>query len=271
MEGLLAETATRWVSSVARNVGRYAVFAIGVWFFLWVVLAPVLRGRKIREDKPPTRQLVTEFFISLRSVAIFATVGLSTFFLYRAGLMPGVDLAKSAGPVWWWVSLILMIVGHDAWFYWTHRLMHHPKRFRLFHRRHHLSQNPSPFTAYSFDLSEAVVNAAFVPLWLTLVPTYWTVTGVFMLHQIIRNTLGHSGYELMPARKDGTPMFDMFTTTTHHDLHHEQAGWNYGLYFTWWDRMMGTEHPAYYEKFAAAVRRPLRGAFGQKNPAQSGI
>lgn len=29
----------------------------------------------------------------------------------------------------------------------------------------------------------------------------------------------------------------------HHDLHHAQAGWNYGLYFTWWDRLMGAEHP----------------------------
>jgi sterol desaturase/sphingolipid hydroxylase (fatty acid hydroxylase superfamily) len=43
---------------------------------------------------------------------------------------------------------------------------------------------------------------------------------------------------------------------THHDLHHAQAGWNYGLYFTWWDRMMGAEHPQYEQRFAAAVRRP---------------
>ena len=55
-------------------------------------------------------------------------------------------------------------------------------------------------------------------------------------------------------------MFDWITTVTHHDLHHAQAGWNYGLYFTWWDRMMGTEHPRYYEKFAEAVRIPLAGS-----------
>src|SRR5262249_7546610 len=72
------------------------------------------------------------------------------------------------------------------------------------------------------------------------------------------NTLGHSGYELFPSRADGRPLLDFMTTTTHHDLHHAQAGWNYGLYFTWWDRMMGTEHPDYYARFAAATRRPSR-------------
>src|SRR5690606_33031557 len=125
------------------------------------------------------------------------------------------------------------------------------------HRRHHKSHNPSPFTAYSFDLGEAVIQGSFIPLWMLIVPTPWWVTGLFMLHQIVRNTLGHSGYELFPARRDGRPLFDFLTTTTHHDLHHAQAGWNYGLYFTWWDRLMSTEHPDYYERFAAATRRQL--------------
>ncbi len=57
-----------------------------------------------------------------------------------------------------------------------------------------------------------------------LVPTPWPAVGLFVLHQIVRNTLGHSGYEIMPARADGRPLFDWLTTTTHHDLHHTQAG-----------------------------------------------
>jgi sterol desaturase/sphingolipid hydroxylase (fatty acid hydroxylase superfamily) len=28
-------------------------------------------------------------------------------------------------------------------------------------------------------------------------------------------------------------------------MHHEHAPRNFGLYFTWWDRLMGTEHPDY--------------------------
>lgn len=254
MLSALAPFAESWLRAMLTDVSRYVIFAVGVWLALWVALAAPLAGRKIRETRPPARQMLMEFACSIRSIAIFSTVGLLTFGLFRAGLMPGPYIARDLGPAWFWTSLVLMIVAHDAWFYWTHRLIHDRRLFRRFHRRHHRSNNPSPFTAYSFDLGEAAINALFVPLWMLLVPTQWPVAGLFMLHQIARNTLGHSGYELFPARRDGRPLIPWVTTVTHHDLHHAQAGWNYGLYFTWWDKMMGTEHPEYLERFARAAR-----------------
>lgn len=249
----LAAFAGQWLMNVSTDLSRYVIFAVSVWLVLWVVLARPLAARRLRADRPPASQLMTEFFVSLRSVAIFSTVGLVPFALERAGYLPGPALATTWGPGWAALSLALMIVAHDAWFYWTHRAMHDRRLFRTFHRRHHRSHNPSPFTAYSFDLAEATVQASFVPLWVIVVPTPWPVVGLFVLHQIVRNTLGHSGFELFPARRDGRPLFDFLTTTTHHDMHHAEAGWNYGLYFTWWDRMMGTEHPDYYARFAAAA------------------
>jgi sterol desaturase/sphingolipid hydroxylase (fatty acid hydroxylase superfamily)/uncharacterized protein (DUF2147 family) len=258
----VAAFANQWLSNLSTDLTRYVIFAVGVWLVLWIVLAKPLAGRKIRPETPRPKQLLIEFGASLRSIAIFSTVGLLTFALERAGLLPGPRIAAAWGDAWAWTSLVLMIVAHDAYFYWTHRAIHDPRLFRIFHRRHHKSNNPSPFTAYSFDLGEATIQACFVPLWMIAVPTQWWIVGLFMLHQIVRNTLGHSGYELFPARRDGRPLFDFLTTTTHHDIHHAQAGWNYGLYFTWWDRMMGTEHPEYYARFAAATRKPLlpRGA-----------
>jgi len=256
-EFVTPEFVAHWFGSVLRNTTRYAVFSISVWLVLWIALDRLLQGRRVRETRPDNRQLALEFLVSLRSVAIFSTIGLSIFFMHRAGFLPGPDIAAQWGAAYWWFSLVVMIVAHDAYFYWTHKWMHNPRVFKVFHRRHHKSHNPSPFTAYSFDLAEAVVLASFVPLFVFTVPTPWGVIGLFMLHQIFRNTLGHSGVELMPARSDGRPMFDFLTTTTHHDLHHAQAGWNFGLYFTWWDKLMGTEHPHYYENFARSVRKPL--------------
>ncbi|HYD89674.1 MAG TPA: sterol desaturase family protein [Vitreimonas sp.] len=258
--------AGQWLESMATDLSRYVIFAVSVWLALWVVFAKVLAGRKIRTATPPARQLRTEFAISLRSLAIFSTIGALLFMVERAGYLPGPALAASWGLGWSAVSLLLMIVAHDAYFYWTHRAIHDPRLFRLFHLRHHRSNNPSPFTAYSFDLAEAALQASFVPLWMVAVPTQWEIVGLFMLHQIARNTFGHSGYELYPARRDGRPLFDFMTTTTHHDIHHAEAGWNYGLYFTWWDRLMGTEHPDYYARFAAATRKtcPIR----QRAPAK---
>jgi hypothetical protein len=85
MDSFLIALGGQWLSNVATDLTRYAIFAIGVWLGLWVILAGPLKSRKIRGDTPPARQLVTEFLISLRSVAIFSTIGLIPFVLERAG------------------------------------------------------------------------------------------------------------------------------------------------------------------------------------------
>jgi uncharacterized protein (DUF2147 family) len=178
----------------------------------------------------------------------------------EVGVMKIYDDPAALGWGYFVVSLAGVVILHDAWFYWTHRLIHDPRLFRGWHRLHHRSHNPSPFAAYSFDIGEAAINAAFVLLAAAIIPLSWLAIVLFMTHMIARNVIGHSGYELFPARRNGRPLFGFLTTVTHHDLHHAQAGWNYGLYFTWWDRLMGTEHPLYHEKFAEAVRKPLDGS-----------
>jgi sterol desaturase/sphingolipid hydroxylase (fatty acid hydroxylase superfamily) len=262
VQTLLTDVGHIWWSSIVLDLRRYIIFAVAVWLVLWVVLRVPLRGRKIREDTPPPRQVAVEFLYSVRSIAIFSTVGVGIALLQRAGLYPLAKVAESWGPAWFAASLGLMIVGQDAWIYWTHRWMHRPRWFRTFHRRHHRSNNPSPFTAYSFDFGEAFLMVAFVALWPLVVPTPWGVVPLFMFHQIFRNTILHAGYELTPPRADGRPWFGWLTTTTHHDLHHAQAGWNYAPWFTWWDRWLGTEHPEYLARYAAAVRRPLKAPKG---------
>jgi sterol desaturase/sphingolipid hydroxylase (fatty acid hydroxylase superfamily) len=76
---------------------------------------------------------------------------------------------------------------------------------------------------------------------------------IWSVHMIVRNVLGHCGHELMPRWMIRSGWFDWLTTTTHHDLHHQFGRCNYGLYFTWWDRWMGTEHPEYRARLASAA------------------
>lgn len=247
--------------------GRYVVAAAGLFFILWAFAGP-LGGRKIRKDSPKRDQMVREFWASLRTSAVFAVGGIVSIMGSKAGIMKAYDDPAEFGWGYFWLSLVALIVLHDAWFYFTHRLIHDPRLFRRCHRLHHKSHNPSPFAAYSFDVGEAAINAAFVPLALLVLPVSQPAILLFLTHMIVRNVVGHSGYELFPAWRNGRPVFDWLTSVTHHDLHHAQAGWNYGLYFTFWDRVMKTEHPLYHEKFAAAVRKPLDGsAVGALRPS----
>jgi lathosterol oxidase len=61
--------------------------------------------------------------------------------------------------------LAAIVIAHDAYFYWAHRIMHHPKLFKHFHRAHHRSITPTPWAAYSFAIPEAAAMFLFVPIW----------------------------------------------------------------------------------------------------------
>ncbi|MEM8773134.1 MAG: sterol desaturase family protein [Pseudomonadota bacterium] len=256
----LSDVINAYLSIVQFDVSRYFLWAGAVFLVINVALAAPLTGRKIRSAFPGRRQMGREIITSLRTAAIFALVGTSIFVLRKLGFIDVYLDPAERGWAYFVFTVIALTILHDAWFYWTHRLIHNPRLFRRVHRTHHKSHNPTPWTAYSFDISEAFVNALYLPFALMIIPASPFAIFLFLSHMMFRNAIGHCGYEVFPSWRSGRPIFGWLTTVTHHDLHHAQAGWNYGLYFTWWDRLMGTEHPLYAEKFAEAVRKPLDGS-----------
>ena len=257
LSNLVHDLANIYPAIFASDLMRYVTGAGGLYLIVNILLAGRLAARKIRDKSPPDGQIMRELVASMRTVLIFAANG--TAIVYGAGIGVFTIYPDIAAYGWWYlaVSSILLIILHDAWFYWSHRILHHPPIFRRFHRLHHRSQNPTPFTSYSFDAGEAFVNAIYLPIVLLFFPAHPTALLIFTAHMMLRNAAGHSGYELFPAKRNGRPLLDWMTTVTHHDLHHAHAGYNMGLYFTWWDRWMGTEHPEYHARFAQ-VAHPVQ-------------
>lgn len=224
---------------------RYALAAGGVWWLVEVVFGRRLAGRRILDGERQPGQIRREFSYSLSTVLIFASNGLLVWMLAAAGHVEIYPKVVTRGWAWWWASLVLIIVAHDAWFYWTHRGLHQRRWFRAVHGRHHASLHPTPWAAYAFHPVEALVQAVFLPLFLLLVPVHAGVLVVFLLHMILRNTIGHCGHELMhwPWARSG--WLGWITPVCHHHFHHARNRGNFGLYFTWWDRLCGTEDREY--------------------------
>ena len=68
---------------------------------------------------------------------------------------------------------------------------------------------------------------------------------LFLAFMVVRNVMGHLSIELLPSSFVSHPLWGWTTTTTHHALHHRDVRSNFGLYSTFWDRLMGTTHPEY--------------------------
>ncbi|TWI27918.1 sterol desaturase family protein [Mesorhizobium tianshanense] len=234
---------------------RYLLGAGGTFLVINVLLSARLASRKIRDETPDAGQIAREILASLRTVFIFSLVGLTIAILANLGMLPVHEDPAQYGWTYFAINVVALIVAHDAWFYWTHWIMHRPKLFRRFHLLHHRSHNPTPWTAYAFNVSEAFVNAVFLLLFMVVMPTSVLAAFIFTAHMMARNAIGHCGYEVFPANRDGRPLFDWIAAVTHHDLHHARPRTNFGLYFTWWDKIMGTEDPTYYDEFRRAVTR----------------
>ena len=84
--------------------------------------------------------------------------------------------------------------------------------------------------------------------------------GVFLVHMIIRNTVGHSAHEVFPWRWTPRGWLRWITPVSHHHFHHAHNRGNYGLYFTWWDRWCGTEDAQYLRDGDARFGRPATGS-----------
>jgi lathosterol oxidase len=229
----------------------YAALAGTAWLLFYVLFKRLVVHRKIVPRFPTWRQLGWEIAYSLRSLAVFGLMGSFVVFAGYSGWTKFYGRIDQHGRGWFFVSIALVILLHDAYFYWTHRLMHHPRLFRRMHRVHHLSTSPSPWAAYSFSVLEAVVQAGIGPLAAFTIPMHPSAFLVFMTWQISFNVLGHCGFEIFPRWFLSTWMGKFLNTPTHHAMHHESFRANYGLYFNFWDRLLGTNHPQYEERFAA--------------------
>jgi len=240
-----------WMFMLVFDGGRYVIAAGAAFLVFWVWGRARFATRLVRGEWAPVSAIRREILYSISTAAIFASVGTLIFFGARAGVL---HLTTGAfGWPYFLFSIAALIVLHDAYFYWTHRAMHHPALFRRVHRVHHLSHNPSPWAAYAFAPAEALVHALFVPLCLLVMPIHQYALFAFLAFMIVRNVLGHLGIELFPAWFVHRRISRWSTTTTHNGLHHARVRTNFGLYFTWWDRAMGTTDPTYEAAFAALL------------------
>lgn len=234
---------------------RYFLVAGAAYLVFWVIFFKKWEHRIIQRKLPERNNMLLEFRYSMSTVLIFALIGFGILNLKNAGYTLIYDKFAERGAVWFVVSLVIMLLLHDAWFYWTHRLMHQPKIFRHVHLVHHRSTNPSPWAAYSFHPIEAIISAGIFILIVFTIPAHGSALFIFVIYMILRNVLGHLGIEFLPKNFITNRWINWHTTTTHHDLHHKNFNHNYGLYFTWWDKWFGTEHPNYLETFEEVTSR----------------
>lgn len=228
---------------------RYLILAAVAFVIFYKVKRHVWRYKKIQLRFPQRRDYIREILYSIITAIIFALVGYLIFMTPFRSFTKLYTQLNEYGMGYFFFSIILMLLIHDTYFYWAHRAMHHPKLFAIFHRVHHLSTNPSPWAAFAFHPLESVVEAGIILVLAIVMPVHAYSIALFLLIMMIYNVYGHLGYELYPKGFTKTWLGKWVNTSVNHNQHHQSFKGNYGLYFLWWDRWMGTIRMDYDQTF----------------------
>jgi len=183
-----------------------------------------------------TKDTLAATAIGIGNLIISAFIKVATFgiiiFFY--------NLAPWRIPPTWW-SYILCIVWIDFWRYWAHRVAHENRFWWATHVTHHNSEKYNWSVSFRLGWTQHIKIIFFIPVALTgFHPVVF-----FISHQIevLYQFWIHTEY----IRKLPKPIEFIFTTPSHHRVHHARNGKyldrNYGSTLIIWDRIFGTFQP----------------------------
>jgi Delta7-sterol 5-desaturase len=252
---------------LAQALAYFAIVGLFFWG-VWTWGEERFRGARIQTKRRVDRkQILFEVKNTLIVLLAGSPVSLAIAWLYSSG---ATKLTLDAATIGWPMiaaTLIGLLVFNDAWFYFCHRMLHHPKLFRYVHSVHHKSVDVNPFSSYSFHWFEAFILSAWVLPMVLLLPIYLPMIGVLHGIGLANNVMSHLGYEFLPRWLMRVPVLRWMNTSTFHNLHHTSSRGNYALMFRFWDRLLGTELPDYERTFLQRGAALRKGA--QRNELQS--
>jgi Delta7-sterol 5-desaturase len=221
--------------------GRYLIIS-GLFYGLFYVRnRDKWNHRKLSVKAYKPKQLQREIAWSTISSLIFAAAALGTMWLWDKGYTK-VYSSITTNDIWYMpLSLLISMFAQETYYYWTHRLMHHPSIFRHVHKVHHDSHTTSPFTAFSFHPIESLIQAVVLPAIVIVLPMHWIVILVQLVLMSITSVINHLNIDAFPDTRLKQQLQKWIIGASHHARHHKQYKYNFGLYFTIWDRLFKTE------------------------------
>ena len=235
--------------------GRYLLMAGGFYIYFYIWRKKQWQKRKLGAKNYSRQQFRRELGYSMATAGIFAVTGALMVLAWQRGYTK-IYLDPAEYGYWYLpVSLVLYLLIHETYYYWLHRWMHKPAIFSVVHKVHHLSTITSPWTAFSFHPVEGLLQAVILPAMLFLIPIHPYTLLIQLTLMTITSVINHLDLEIYPANSNKHWFGKWWIGATHHSLHHKQFKYNYGLYFTLWDKLKKTESPVYEELFEEKTRK----------------
>jgi Delta7-sterol 5-desaturase len=228
---------------------RYFLIAGLFYFFFYIFKANRWEQRKVNQTRQDSKQFSKEVKWSLTTAFIFSIIGTVTALAWQKGYTAFYEEVHVYGLTYLFASLFILMIIHETYYYWVHRLMHHPKLYKKIHKVHHDSITTSPWTAFSFHPIEGLLEGIILPLMIFFIPVHYYTLLAYLMIMTVSSVINHLNIEIYPEGFEKHWLGKWLIGATHHGMHHSQFRYNYGLYFTFWDKWSKTESPRFKKIF----------------------
>ena len=229
-------------------LARYFLVAGGMYLLFYSPFRQSLGGQNAPQV-PSWESIQQDIKLSVLSAAVFAIASAFIVSGYGWNLTRIYNDPQQYGLWYLGVSYCLVLILQDAYFYFTHRLFHHPSLFHWLHQGHHRSRYTTPWTSFAFDPLEAIVSSLFLVGIVFIIPLHFITLIAVLTTMTIWAVLNHLGIDRLPLSFPHHWLGKWFIGPAHHSIHHLKYTLHYGLYFTFWDKLFHTQDPNYEKRF----------------------
>ncbi|KAK9663705.1 c-5 sterol desaturase [Basidiobolus ranarum] len=126
----------------------------------------------------------------------------------------------------------MYLLATDFGIYWLHRWLHVKSVYALLHKPHHKWIVPTPFASIAFHPVDGWVQSLPYHICVFLFPMHKVLYLVLFTFVQLWSILIHDGEYFTHD--------PVINSAAHHTVHHLYFNYNYGQYFTLWDRIGGS-------------------------------
>lgn len=231
---------------------RYFLTAGVIYLYLYFPFHQYFENYNFEQLNLSWKTIKHDILLSILSAIIFALSSTFILLAYSLDITCLYSQPQTYGLWYLGLSFSAVLLLQDAYFYFTHRLFHHPLLFRWFHQGHHLSRNPTPWTSFAFDPLEAIVQSLFLLAIVFIIPLHFITLIAVLTTMTAWAVLNHIGLDHLPNSFPHHWLGKWFIGPAHHAIHHRKYAVHYGLYFTLLDKLLSTQDSD-YEKVSPVI------------------
>ncbi|ESP01970.1 hypothetical protein LOTGIDRAFT_206094 [Lottia gigantea] len=226
---------------VIANIGGYLLYLIVASFSYFFIYD----RRLTKHPQFLKNQIALEIECACKSIPMMSIPTVFMFFMEIRGYSKLYDNVHDWKHGWFGIvwSIATFILFTDMAIYWIHRWLHLKQVYKYLHKLHHKWKVTTPFASHAFHPLDGFIQSLPYHLYPFFFPLHKITYLVLFVFVNIWTVSIHDGDYRVP-----TLLKAVINGSAHHTDHHLFYSYNYGQFFTLWDKVGGSyRNPSAFE------------------------